>query len=727
MSATRPSTRRARRVDAVPSANALSRREFLLTTSAASAGLVIAFHLPAVLRDRAEAAAASMTPNAWLRVDATGVVTVMIARSEMGQGVRTAIPMLVAEELEADWRLVRFEQARPAAKYGDMGTGGSQSMRSLHEPLRKAGAQAREMLITAAAQAWGVDRAACRAENGAVVHDASARRQSYGALVAAAAALPVPEAPPLKPWTAHRLLGTAPARLDGPDKLAGRARYAIDAHVPGILTAVVARCPVPGGKPASFDPARAQTMPGVKRVVAISSGVAVVADSYWQARTALEAVPITWDEGALAGLTSATIAESMRTRVQTPGASFRKDGDGAAALASAARTIEAVYEAPYLAHATMEPMSCAAHVTADACIVWVGSQDPDNARKAAAQVTGLAPEKVTIELQYLGGGFGRRAEQDFVVEAVELSKAVAAPVKVVWSREDDIRHDWYRPVSTHHLRAGFDAGGAPTVWGHRMCGVGILSRLYPAAVRNGVDPTSIDVAENQPYEFPHAEMEFHLHDDGIPTGWWRSVSASQNSFAIECFMDEVAAAAGRDPLALRRELLAKHPRHRAVLELAAEKAGWGTPPPAGRARGLALVESFQSIVAHVVEASLGADGAPRVHRVTCAVDCGHVVNPDLVKGQMESAIVFGLSAALHGEITIDKGRVVQGNFDDYRVMRFSECPAIEVHLLPQGDPLGGIGEVGVPPIAPAIANAVSALIGKRVRRLPLTAENLKRA
>ncbi len=717
MSAPRTSTRRAR------PATPVTRREFLRATGAASAGLVIAFHLPSALVDRATAATAAFEPNAWLRIDPQGIVTVIVARSEMGQGVRTAIPMLVAEELEADWKSVRFAQARPDPKYGDMSTGGSQSMRSLNEPLRIAGAQARAMLITAAAQTWGVDRAGCHAENGAVVHTASGRRLAYGALVARAAALPVPDAPALKAWGAHRVLGTSPARLDGPEKNAGRAHFAIDVREPGMRTAVVERCPVPGGTLKSFDAARAQARPGVMRVLQISSGVAVVADSHWNARRALDDVSLTWDEGPRAALTSAGIAAEQAALVRTPGATFRKEGAGAAALAQAARTIEAVYETPYLAHATMEPMSCAASVKDGACTVWVGSQNATAVQRAAAKAAGLPLAKVTVELQYLGGGFGRRSEQDFVVEAVELSKALGAPVKVVWSREDDMRHDWYRPVSCHFLRAGLDAGGRPLVWSHRMAGAGILSRLYPAAVRNGVDPSSIDVAENQAYEFPNAEMEFHLHDAGVPTGWWRSVSASQNGYAIECFVDELAVAAGRDPLALRRELLTNHPRHRAVLDLAAEKAGWGTAPPAGRARGLAMVESFGSIVVHVAEVSI-EQGAPRVHHVTCAVDCGHVVHPDLVRAQMESGIVFGLSAALHGAITIDRGRVQQGNFDDYPVLRFAECPSIDVHLLPQGDPMGGIGEVGLPPIAPAVANAIAALTGKRVRSLPLTAEKL---
>ncbi len=703
-----------------------TRRGFLKTGAVASAGLAIAFHLPAALRDRAEAAAATLEPNAWLRIDAQGEVTVIVARSEMGQGARTLIPMLVAEELEADWAKVRFEQAVPAPKYGDMSTGGSQSMRTLNVPMRKAGAQAREVLLEAAALTWGVERASCRAERGAVIHEPTRRRLAYGALVGKAATLTPPADPPLKGWSQHRLLGTSPARLDGQEKITGSARYGIDVHVPGMLIAAVARCPVPGGIVRTFDATAASAVPGVQRVVRIASGVAVVAASTWAARRGADALKIVWDEGPLATLTSAQISRDYAALALKPGATFRKEGDGFAGLATAARTVEAVYETPYLAHATMEPPNCTAHVTAGECTVWVGSQNATGVQRKAAEVAGLPLEKVTVKLQYLGGGFGRRSEQDFVAEAVELSKLLGAMVKVVWSREDDVRHDFYRPASYHVLRAGLDAAGRPVAWSHRMAGPGILKRWYAGAVRNGIDPTSLDVAENLPYEFPHLEMEYILHDPGIPTGWWRSVSASQNAFAIECFIDELAAAAGRDPLALRRGLLEKHPRHRAVLELAAAQAGWGAPPPAGRARGIAMAESFESIVVQVAEVSL-VNGAPRVHRVTCAVDCGHALHPDMVKAQMESGIVFGLSAALYGAITIDRGRVQQSNFDDYPVVGIADCPAIDVHLLPQGDPLGGIGEPGLPPIAPAVVNAVAALTGKRVRTLPITAEALKKA
>jgi isoquinoline 1-oxidoreductase beta subunit len=704
----------------------LRRRDFLRLGALAGAGLVVGFRVPAF--DEAEAAekpAARFQPNAWLRVGKDGKITVWIARSEMGQGVRTCLPMFVAEELEADWKDIRIEQAVPAPQYGDMSTGGSQSVRSSWKPLRQAGAAAREMLIGAAAATWGVDRATCRAERGAVVHAPSGRKLAYGALVEQAAKQPVPKDPPLKEAKDFRVLGTRRDRLDGPEKVDGSGKFGMDVRLPGLLVAVVERCPVFGGKLASFDPAPALAVKGVKRVEKIPSGVAVLADDFWAAQRGRERLRVTWDEGALAGLDSAAISRTYAELVLRPGPSVRKEGDGAAALERAARKLEAVYEAPYLAHATLEPMNCAAHVRADACEVWVGTQTANVVQQAAAEITGLPLEKVTVHVMLLGGGFGRRSEQDYVVEAVELSKLVGAPVKVVWTREDDMRHDFYRPSACNLLRAGLDAAGKPLVWSHRIVSPAILARLAPQAVQGGVDPTSLDCAQNVPYAFPHLEVEYTLHDAGVPVGWWRSVSASQNAYAVECFLDEVAAAAGRDPLEFRLALLEKSPRHRGVLQLAAEKAGWGKPLPRGRGRGIAVAESFGSWVAQVAEVSVGGDGGARVHRVVCAVDCGRTVNPALVEAQMESGIIFGLSAALKGEITLERGRVVQGNFDGYDVVRMNEAPEIEVHIVPSVEAYGGIGEVGLPPIAPAVANAVFAATGRPVRRLPIRAEDLK--
>jgi isoquinoline 1-oxidoreductase beta subunit len=704
---------------------ALSRRDFLRLGALAGAGLVIGFRLPRAGEARG-AAAKPLAPNVWLRIAPDGTVTVLVARSEMGQGVRTALPMLVAEELEADWTRVRFEQATPEPRYGSMSTGGSRSIRSLHGPLRKAGAQAREMLVSAAALTWGVDRADCRAERGEVVHGATGRRLAYGALVERAATLEVPADPPLKDPGDWKILGTRVARLDAREKVDGSAGFGLDVRVPAMRHAAVVRCPVFDGKATGFDPAPARAVRGVTDVLQISSGVAVVADSTWAAFQGAAALTVRWDEGPLAGLDSAAIRRRFAELAAQPGAVARKEGEGAAALAHAARTLEAVYETPYLAHATMEPMNCTAHVRADACDIWVATQTATGVQQRAAQVTGLKPEVIRVHTQYLGGGFGRRSEQDFVVEALELSRAVGAPVQVVWSREDDLRHDFYRPATYHLLRAGLDEAGKPRVWTHRLVGPAILRRIAAGAIRNGIDPTSVEGAAGLPYAIPNLEVDFVEHDAGIPTGFWRSVGNSQNAYAVECFVDEVAAAAGRDPFDLRRELLAGKPRHLGVLLLAAEKAGWGKPLAAGRARGIALWESFGSFVAQVAEVSVAADGAVRVLRVVCAVDCGLCMNPAIVEAQMESGIVYGLSAALKGEITIEKGRVVQGNFHDYELLRLSECPAIEVHIVPSREPPGGIGEPGTPPITPAVVNAVFAATGRRVRTLPIRAEELKR-
>lgn len=699
-----------------------TRRSFLATGAVATTGLVIGFTWP---MDRHAAASSTFEPNAWLRVDPGGRVTVTVARSEMGQGVQTSLPMLVAEELGVDWKDVRFEQAIPKPAYGDMSTGGSRSIVTSWDPLRKAGAQAREMLIAAAAATWGVDRASCRAEGGAVLHPPSGRRLAYGELVEAAASLPEPEDPPLTDPKDWKIIGTRVPRLDTAAKVDGSAVFGLDVRVPGMLTAVVARSPVFGGRVASFDPAPARAVPGVKHVEQIASGIAVVADNLWAAWKGRDALKITWNEGALAELESAAIRAQWADLAAKPGAIGELRGDGAKGLAGAARSIEAIYEVPYLAHATMEPMNATAHVTAGRCEVWVPTQSATGAQERAAALTGLDPERVIVHTTYLGGGFGRRAEQDFLAEAIEISKAVGAPVQVVWSREDDMRHDFYRPATYNVLRAGFDAGGHLLAWTHHIVGPAILGRVAPAAIRDGIDGTSLEGAWHLPYAIENLEVAYTLHDPGIPVGWWRSVGSSQNAFVTECFLDEVAAAAGRDPLDLRRELLAAAPRHRAVLDLAAEKAGWGVSPGSGRGKGLAVHESFGSIVAVCAEVAV-AQGAVRVERVVCAVDCGTVVNPDTVEAQMESGILFGLSAALKQEITIEKGRVVQSNFDDYPMLALDEAPAIAVHLAPSGAELGGIGEPGVPPAAPALVNAVFAATGKRVRRLPIRAADLGR-
>jgi isoquinoline 1-oxidoreductase beta subunit len=704
-----------------PAGSTLSRREFLRAGALTGAGLVIAVHLPAPLRAAAaKPEAGRLEPNAYLRVAPDGTVTVLIARTEMGQGSSTALAMLVAEELGAEWGRVRIEQAIPAKVYGDMSTGGSRAIRSLWKPMRLAGAQAREVLIAAAAAQWKVAAAACRAEAGAVVHAASGRRLAFGALVAAAAKLPLPAAPTLREQPPFRVIGTSPARLDGPAKVVGAAVFGADVRVPGMLYAAVAQSPVFGGKATGFDPAAALAVPGVVRVERVGDDVAVLARGTWAALRGRRALRVTWDEGALATLDSAGIRARFAELAQGPGEVVRREGRGAAALDGAARTLEAVYEVPYLAHAPMEPMNCTAQVRDGRCEVWVPTQSGSGAWAAAAEAAGLPPESVTVHMTQAGGGFGRRHQHDYVVQAVRLSKTVGATVQVVWTRDDDLRHDFYRPATYNVLRAGLDADGNPVAWTHRIVAPGIAT--YLGYVEKGQrDWSSTDGAENLPYAIPNLEVDLHTSDPGVPLGWWRSVASSQNAYVTECFLDEVAAAAGRDPYELRRALLAKQPRHLAVLDAAARAAGWGTPPPAGLSRGIAVHACFGSFVAQVAEVEVGDGGAVRVRRVVCAVDCGTVVHPDLVRQQMEGGILYGLSAALREQVTIERGRVVQANFDEYPVLAIDRSPVIEVHLVPSGDAVGGIGEPGLPPIAPAVANAVAKATGRPVRRLPILA------
>ena len=700
----------------------VSRREFLETTGALGAGLVIGFHLPA--GGRLATPPGPFAPNAWVRISPDNSVLVIVDRSEMGQGVATALPMLLAEELDADWTKVRIETA-PADKayvnplFGFQGTGGSTSVRAAFTPLRKAGAAAREMLVAAACQTWGVDKVDCRTERGAVLHTASKRRLTYGQLAAKAATLPVPQDPRLKDPKDWKILGTRVKRLDTPAKVDGSAQFGIDVKQPGMLVAVVARCPTFGGKVASFDAAKAKAVAGVKDVVQISSGVAVVADGYWNAKKGRDALEVQWDDGPNAQVTSASISQLFAEKAAQSGAQARHDGDPDAALASAASKLEAGYELPFLAHATMEPMNCTAHVRADGVHIWAPTQFQTGAQGLGAKIGGVAPEQVYVHTTYLGGGFGRRFEMDFIQEALETSKAVAAPVKVVWSREDDIQHELYRPASLHQLRAGLDAGGQPVAWTHRIVAPSIMARVFPQLVKDGIDGEAVEGGVGMPYAVANVHVDYHMPDTGIPVGFWRSVNNSFNAFVVESFVDELAHAAKKDPYEFRRDLLGKAPRHLGVLNLAAQKAGWGTSLPQGRARGIAVWKAFESYVAQVAEVSLGPDGTPRVHRVVCAVDCGPVVNPSIVEAQMESAIVYGLTAALGGEITIDKGRVQQSNFNNYPMLHLADMPKVEVHIVPSSDSQGGVGEPGTPPIAPAVANAIFALNGKRIRKLPI--------
>ncbi len=693
----------------------LGRRDFLKISAAAGAGLWLGVG-PA--SDAEAAAPAALAPSAFLSIDQKGTVTIWVAKSEMGQGIRTSLPMLVAEELEADWSKIRIEPAVADQKYGRMLTGGSTSVRTNWEPLRKVGAAAREMLVAAAASRWGVDRKICRAETGAVVGP-DGRRLPYGELVAAAARLPVPKDPPLKDPEDFRLLGKPVHRLDTPDKVTGRAVFGIDVQVPGMLFATVARCPVYGGKVKSFDPSKARAVRGVRGVHQVPSGVAVVADSTWAAIQGREALAVVWDEGPAASLDSAAIRASFERALDKPQGVARKEGAGSAALAGASRKVEALYELPFLAHATMEPMNCTADVRGDRATLWSPNQHPQWHQESVGKALGIAPEKVTVHTTLLGGGFGRRAMVDFSVEAALVSKAAGAPVKVTWTRDDDMGHDFYRPASLHRLGAGLDAQGRLLAWTHRVVAPSIGQQIFGRPFRPDTQrPDIVEGAWDVPYAVPAIEVDYAVAEVSVPVGWWRSVYASQTAFANECFLDEIAASAGRDPFELRRELLERHPRLRRALELAAEKGGWGRPLAPGRGRGIACHSSFGSHVAEVAEVS-AQGGRLRVHRVLAAVDCGRVVNPDTVAAQIEGAIVYGLSAALKGEITIERGRAKQTTFGEYPLLRLDEMPAVEVHVVPGAQAPGGIGEPGVPPVAPAVANAWFAASGQRLRRLPM--------
>ena len=716
-----------------------SRRQFLKVSAAAGRGLLIGLQIP-VLAHAAAAADKDFVPNAWIRIDRDDRVTLRVASSEMGQGVHTAIPMVLAEELECDWSRIVVEMAPADKAYtnpiiGQQLTGGSTAIRAFYMPLRQAGASARELLVQAAALTWKVKASECRAANGVVLHSPSNRQLRYGVLVTRAATLPAPGEVFLKEPNEFKLIGKPTARLDTPRKVNGAAVFGIDVKLPGLLTAVVERCPVFGGKLKRFDATRAKAVSGVRQVLAIHSGVAVVADSFWAAKQGRDALVVEWDEGAHAKQSSADVRNRLEQLLKKKPVVARREGDVAKALKGAARTIEAVYETPYLAHACMEPMNCTARVTKDQCELWVPTQGQTGAQFVAGRITGLPPEKIKVHTTYLGGGFGRRGEQDFVAEAVELALRTQAPVKVVWTREDDMRHDYYRPATLNRLTAALDADHKPLAWRHELAGGSIMTRVFPNAIKDGIDRTSVEGAANLPYAFPNLQVSWAMDSGAVPVGFWRSVGSSQNAYVTECFLDEVAKAAGRDPFELRRSLLALHPRHLGVLELAAQKAGWGQPLPAGRARGIAVAEAFGSFCAQVAEVSIedgqgrtwlpaSRDISPskdvvRVHRVVCAIDCGTVVNPDTIMAQMESGIVYGLTAALKGEITLKDGRVEQGNFNDYPLLRIDEMPVVEVHIANSIEAPGGVGEPGTPPIAPAVANAVFALTGKPVRKLPI--------
>lgn len=714
-----------------------SRRDFLKAGAAMGGGLLIGFYLPG--RGRfAEAGQASKTfaPNAFIRIGTDNSVTIMVNKAEMGQGVYTSLPLIVAEELEADWRKIRVEPAPvdPAYNHTQFGiqmTGGSTSVWSEWERLRKAGATARAVLVAAAAEIWKVNPASCRAENGSVIHDASKRRLSYGQLVDKASNMAPPKDVALKDPKKFKLIGKPVKRLDTPEKTNGKATFGIDVKVPGMLTAVMARPPVFGAKMKGFNSDKAKAVPGVKAVVGVDSGVAVVADGFWPAKQGRDALEIVWDDGPLVAFDTRTQHTQYTDLAKQPGAAAKKEGDVADAMSRAVKKLEAAYEVPYLAHAMMEPLNCVADVRPDGCEIWTGTQFQTIDQAAAAKVAGLKPEQVKIHTTLLGGGFGRRANpvSDFVIEAVQVSKAVKTPVKVIWTREDDTRGGYYRPMWYDRISAGLDANANPIAWTHTIVGQSIVAgtAFEKFLVKEGIDETSVEGAADLPYAIPNIQVELHSPRIGVPVLWWRSVGHSHTAFVVESFLDELAHAAGKDPYEFRRALLVKHPRHKAALELAAEKAGWRKPLPQGRGRGIAVHESFKSFVAQVAEVSVSKEGRVRVHRVVCAIDCGPVVNPDTVRAQMESGIVFGLTAALYGEITLEKGRVKQRNFHDYPMLRMNEMPTVEVHIVPSREAQGGVGEPGVPPIAPAVANAVFAATGRRIRRLPIRPEELRKA
>jgi isoquinoline 1-oxidoreductase beta subunit len=700
----------------------MKRRTFLKVT--AGTGLTLA-----VGGARAETGPGGWQANAFVTIAPDGGVTVTVKHLEMGQGVATGLPVLVAEELEVDPAQVRVEFAPADAKrYNNLfwgasqGTGGSTATANSWQQLRLAGAAAREMLIQAASRILKVDAATLSAVNGGVVHMTSGRRLGYGELVEVAATLTPPAAPSLKQPSEFRLIGRSGVRrTDSRMKSDGSAKFAGDIRLPGMLTALVARPPVWGAKIVSHDREAALAVPGVMAVMPISSGIAVAASSFWAAHKGREALKARWAEPA-ERVSSESLRAAWTTLLDKPGATAAIRGDPAASLGHTARRLAATYEVPYLAHAPMEPLNCVVKLSPGKCEIWAGCQFQTHDQALAAKVAGLRPDQVEIHTMLAGGSFGRRANpaSDYIVEGVEVAKAVNVPVRLMWTREDDIAGGWYRPMALHGFEASLDEGGMPLAWRHRVVCQSILGGgPFAGMVKDGIDPVSVEGAANLPYAIPHLAVDLHSPKAPVPVLWWRSVGSSHTAFATECFLDELAQAGGKDPLELRRALLADKPRHLGVLELAAAKAGWGSPLPPGRGRGLAVHESFHSFVAQVVEVTISPAGEIKVDRVVTAVDCGVAVTPDVVKAQMEGGIAFALSAALFGEITLKDGHAEQSNFHDYRCLRMNEMPVVEVHIVPSAAAPTGVGEPGVPPLAPALANAIFAATGKRVRKLPL--------
>jgi isoquinoline 1-oxidoreductase beta subunit len=713
----------------------LSRRGFLKAGAAAGGGLVISIALPTVRTGwAASAEPPSFAPNGFIRIDRAGVVTLVMPMVEMGQGTYTALPMLLAEELEVGLDEVRLAHAPPNDQlYANsllhvQTTGLSTSVRAFWTPLRQAGAIGRTLLVTAAAMRWNVAPDMCRARRGVVVHGTSGRSVGYGDLVQAAAMLPVPspDSVALKQPKDFTLIGRSVKRLDTPDKVNGRAQFGIDVLLPGMAFAAIAISPVVGGKPKSVNRSAARAIRGVRQVVLIDSAVAVVADNTWAARRGLKAAAIQWDDGPNASVNSADIVRQLDEASRLPGAVARDDGEAHRILEGAARRIDAVYQAPFLAHAAMEPMNCTVKVTPDGCDLWVGTQAPTLTQTVIAELMGMAKDQVRVHNQLLGGGFGRRLEADGSVLAVKVAQQVTGPVKVVWSREEDIQHDMYRPYYYDRLSAALDGSGKPVAWTHRVAGSSIFARYIPQLFRNGLDPDAVEGAADLPYAIPHVHVDYvRVEPPGVPTAFWRGVGVTHNIFVVESFIDELAAAARQDPVAYRAALLEGNPRALAVLRLATDKAGWDRPLPPRWGRGVSVQFAFGTYLSQVAEVEVSPDGTVKVHRIVCGVDCGQAVNPDTIAAQMEGGSLFGLTAVLYGNITIRNGRVEQDNFNNYRALRIHEAPQVETHLIQSGDAPGGIGEAPTAAVAAAVTNAVFAATGKRIRTLPIDPRQLR--
>ena len=693
-----------------------------------ASGFLFAFHVPVRATNEPvqppDDTTGKFAPNAFIRIDKAGKTTLVMPQTEMGQGIYTAVAMILAEELDADFSAVVLEHAPANEKlyanpaFGIQATGGSTSVRAFWKPLRAAGATARAMLVQAAAKQWQVDPSSCTTANGEVIHAASGRKLGYGALADAASTETPPKDVPVKDPNNFVLIGKPLKRLDTPDKVNGKTVYGIDAMLPGMKFATLAMSPVFGGKIAKVDDAAARKIAGVRQVVVLDDLVAVVGDHMWAAKQGLDALDITWNEGANARISSKDIWENLRAASEKDGAVARSEGDIAKGLATGEK-LEAAYELPFLAHATMEPLNCTVHCKPDSCEIWTGTQIMTRVQSEAAKAAGLAVEKVTVNQHLIGGGFGRRLEPDMVVAAVRIAKQVDAPVKVVWTREEDIQHDVYRPVYRDTIAATLSDGKIAS-WKYRITGAAIIARWLPPAFQKGVDIDAVDGAVDIPYDIPNIHIDYvRAEPPAVPTGFWRGVGPNNNVFAIECFMDELARKAGKDPVEFRRSMLGKNPRLLAALNLAAEKSGWGQPLPARVGRGICAQPSFGSFIATVVEAEVDEQGEVHLRRVTSAVDTGIVVNPDTIMAQLEGGLIFGLTAALYGEITIEKGRVQQSNFNDYRMLRIDQAPKIDIHLIKSGEVPGGIGETGVTASSPALRNAIYAATGVALRRLPI--------